>query len=186
MPKETTINDKYFSWLYQLIGQQRRPYKKLCKELHKKPYRWTVPNDDNRAEDGLNLRDQFIEENELDIDHLEVRYFLKNACSVFEMLVALSQRINELTFDLNTQQDNSSKWFLELIKNLRLDHLTDGEIFYKYTEEIIDTVLETFLSRTYDSYGRGGLFPMKGSPPRDMSKVEIWYQVMLYLEENRL
>src|SRR5512133_1227035 len=188
MGRQTTLNEEYFSWLYKLIGKQRRTYKKLCRELHAKTFRWSVHNDDNRCEDGLKLRELFIEENNIDESHLEVKYFLKGECTIFELLVALAQRINELMYDLTRQEDRSSKWFLEMINNLKLGDFTDnfnpGDRFDEMTETKIDDILETFMDRTYDRYGNGGLFPLKKQHVKDQSRVEIWYQLMSYLDEN--
>jgi len=188
MGRNRTLNDQYFSWLYNRIKNQKRSYIKLSKELHNKAFRWSIRNDDNRGEDGLNLRDLFIDEENLDESHLELRYFLKAECTIFEMLVALSERIDNLMYDLNNQEDYSSKWFLEMLKNLKLDKYNDnfspGERFDEMTETRINEILEIFMDRTYDYYGRGGLFPIKKQPPTDQTGVEIWYQLMLYLDEN--
>ena len=186
--RRQTLSEQYFLWLYGLIGKQRRTYYKLCGSLHKKKFRWFVHNDDNRFQDGLNLRDRFIEEQKLDEDHTEVRYFLKGDCTVFELLVSLAQRINDLMYDLESTEDHSSKWFLEMVRNLGLDVYTDNysnlEAFSHVTETHISDVTEKLVSREYDYYGNGGLFPLKRRPPNDQSREEIWYQLMLYLDEN--
>lgn len=183
-----TLNQSYFSWLYGLIRHKKRGYKKLCYELHQKKFFWSVHNDDNRCEDGLNLRDLFIDKNNLDETHLEVRYFLKGDCTVFELLVALAQRMNELMYDLEHQEDHTSKWFLEMLRNLKLTRFTDkmaeDERFDPVTEAFIDDTLETFMHRSYDFNGSGGLFPLKKRPRKDQSTVEIWYQLMSYMDEN--
>lgn len=188
MGRKTTLNEDYFSWLCNLIRDHRHGYTVLCRELYNKTFRWHIHNDDNRCQDGLNLRELFIEEAGIDENHLEVRYFLKGECTVLEVLVALSKRINELMYDLNHQEDHTSKWFQEMISNLKLDEFTDklarGARFTEVTEMQIDTLLEICLDRTYDVYGRGGLFPLKKRHPKDMATVEIWYQLMAYLDEN--
>ena len=43
-------------------------------------------------------------------------------------------------------------------------------------------ILERFLRREYEPDGRGGLFTIK-SGRHDMRKIEIWYQMMWYLDE---
>jgi hypothetical protein len=191
MPRRTTINSVdglYFKWLYNLVGNQGRSYLKLCKVLHDKDYRWFVPNDDNRCEDGLSLRDLFIEENRLDESHTEVRYFLKGTCTMFELLVALARRINLIMDEVNSTDDNTSKWFWELLHNLGLDKFPDNSSrdtrLDPVQEAEIDDILEKVLDRTYDFDGRGSLFPLKKRHPKDMAKVEIWYQMMLWLDEN--
>jgi hypothetical protein len=188
MGRTTTLKEEYFSWLYGLVKNKRISYEKLCRELHEKKFRWSVHNDDNRCEDGINLRDQFIEDKKIDESHLEVRYFLKGDCTTFEVLVALAQRINDLMFDLNRQEDRCPRWFMEMITNLGLNRYSDDyctdDRFPPVAEARIDEILEILMDRTYDQNGNGSLFPIKRRHPKDMSTVEIWYQLMLYLDEN--
>lgn len=188
MGRNLTLKEDYFSWLYSLVDNRKRSYKRLCAELHQKVFVWSVHNDDNRCEDGLNLRHLFVEQNDLDESHTEVRYFLKGDCTVFEVLVALAGRINDLTYDLKHQESTAPKWFHEMILNLGLAVYTDGynlgDRFGPVTEAKIDEILENFISRTYDFYGHGGLFPLKRRPRENQTDVEIWYQLMKYLDEN--
>lgn len=183
-----TLKEEYFSWLYKQIGKQRRSYVKLCKELHEKKFRWTIHNDDNRCEDGLALRDIFAEENNLDETHLEVKYFFKADCSVFELLVALAKRIDDLMYDLEHQENHASRWFREMLENLRLSRFTDDTFRDTFLDPVseasVNEILEVFMDRQYGFDGRGGLFPLKKRPPEDQSEVEIWYQLMRYLDEN--
>jgi hypothetical protein len=124
----------------------------------------------------------------IDESHLEVRYFMKGACSVLEVLIALSQRINDMMYDLKDQSNKAPRWFNEMIKNLGLDKFTDdssrGERLREMDETKIDDILETLMDRTYDFHGRGGLFPLKRTPRKHQAGVEIWYQMMDYLDEN--
>lgn len=184
MGRTTTLKEDYFSWLYSLVKDKRRGYEKLCRELHSKKFRWSVHNDDNRCEDGINLRDLFIEERRIDESHLEVRYFLKGECTTLEVLVALARRINDLMYDLNRQEDKTSRWFQEMLQNLGLWQYDDRWDFTPISEAKIDEILEILMDRTYDQSGRGSLFPLKRRHPKDMTQVEIWYQLMLYLDEN--
>ena len=188
MGRLTNLKDQYFSWLYKQIGRGNRSYRILCVELHSKPFRWHVHNDDNRCEDGLALRQTFMDEEHIDQRHLEVDYFLRRDCSVLEVLVALAQRIEFQTEDPGVFRKPAGDWFLEMIKNLGLDIYTDGHNhgnrFSELDETRIDEILEKFMDRMYDYYGNGGLFPLKRKPPQDQTRVEIWYQLMLYLDEN--
>lgn len=188
MPRRTTLKEDYFSWLYSLISDQKRSYVKLCHLLHKQIFYWSVHNDDNRCEDGLNLRRIYIEENRLDESHLEVRYFLKGECTMFEMMVALAQRINGITYDLKTQDDKTAKWFYEMLQNLRISRFADNSSPYAdldpVQEATVHEILCDTLDRTYDKSGNGSLFPLKRQHPQDMRETEIWYQLMLWLDEN--
>lgn len=184
------IRDEYFSWLYKKIDSKPRSYIKLCRVLHSKTFFWSVRNDDNRCDDGVALRDRFIEDQRLDESHLEVLYFLKDPCTVLEVLVALAERMNDLMYDLNdTQRNKAPKFFREMLINLRLDVFTDSQYISDSTlppmaEVEIDEILNIFMERTYGVDGRGGLFPLKKRHREDQSRVEIYYQMMYWLDEN--
>lgn len=182
------LREEYFDWLYGLVGDQARSYVKLCKLLHSRKFYWSVRNDENRCEDGLNLRRRFSELVKLDESHLEVIYFLKADCTVFEMMVALAQRINDITYDLNDHEDRTSKWFYEMLQNLRMSRFTDKSSPYEELDPVqeaeVVTLLCDTLDRTYDRQGRGSFFPLKRVHKEDMRETEIWYQLMLWLDEN--
>ncbi len=186
--RNQTIREEYFLWLYKLVDGRKRSYRKLCKELYETKFRWSVHNDDNRCEDGIELRDLFVEEKGLDETHLEVESLLVGDCNVFEMMVALAQRMNNLSYDLNTQEDKTAKWFQEMLENLNLSvYLDNTSIDARLSPQQSGKVCEicdTLMDRTYDRYGNGSLFPLKRRHPKDMARVEIWYQLMLYLDEN--
>lgn len=187
-----TLSNEYFDWLYKKATRKTKlSYVKLCKELHSKKFRWFVHNDDNRCEDGRALRDRFCELKQLDESHLEVRHFLKADCTVFEIMVALAQRMNDITYDLNDTANNKTHiFFMAMIENLGLTRFVDSYgygngRFDPITEAHIDEILEVFLDRAYKPDGQGGLFPLKQKRHReDQSRVEIWYQMQNWLEEN--
>lgn len=176
---EKRTRQDYFDWLCNLIrvddGQDS--YWILAKELHHKEFRYIVANDDNRAADGEYLRKEYISGNpRMDINHLNM------PCSVFEMLVALARRMDFELSDLDNR-DRTHKYFWELIDNLGLMEFTDEEYSYRQASLSVDSILEIFLNREYRQDGRGGLFPLK-NPSKDQRKVELWYQMNAYINEN--
>jgi hypothetical protein len=183
-----SIREEYFIWLYNKIDNKHTSFRFLCKKLHATPFIPRISNDENRTSDALELRTLFIGDHSLDELHTEVQYFVKGDCTVFEMLIALSDRMNYLT----NESKGPPYWFHQLLSNLRLnDQFSDsrligniGEGFTNTAESSIEFVLERLMNRTYDYYGNGSLFPLKRRPPKDMREVEIWYQLMLYLDEN--
>lgn len=185
--RRLSVREEYFQWLCNLVGEKSRSYNLLCRILHSKEFRWFIRNDDNRCEDGLNLRDIFVQDKDLDSSHLEVASLFDGACTILEVLVALCRRINEITYDLDTQENTTAKWFLTMLENLGLKDYDDGYNFGRefdpVTDTQIDEILEILMDRTYESDGRGGLFPLRRSVHRDQTKIEIWYQLMSYLEE---
>ena len=143
------------------------------RQLYVKEFVWLIPNDDNRAEDGKELRYEFI--NEQGIDDVDQEW-LNLGCSVLEMMIALARRA---AFE---SDDEVVEWFWRFIFNLGLTQHTDIAYTSK-TEREVDNVLDTVIFRTYDADGLGGLFPLT-HPRQDQRKVELWYQLAAYLSEG--
>lgn len=174
------IKDDYFSWLcdYISINQPDRSFYLLAKQLYKKEFYSVIPRDENRAKDGLNLRNEFLSENGFVRD-----FTMESPCSVFEMLIGLSDRMSFLISN-DCGGKSNKEWFLELLSNLKMD-IYDDQHFFDYGDPLIDisVKLDTLLERSYDRKGNGGLFPLKRSR-KDQRKIEIWYQMSTYLIEN--
>lgn len=170
-----TLDELYLTWLYRQVGSglktSRRTYWKLFGQLYSKEFVWLIGNDDNRAEDGKDLRNEFAAEEEVcDPDGL----WSGLGCSFLEMLVGLSRR---LSFETDREP---REWFWELLKNLNLDSLHDkGRLNTAQVDEILDTVIW----RTYTNHGVGGLFPLENECD-DQREVELWYQMCAYLLEK--
>lgn len=129
-----------------------------------------MPNDDNRAEEGQALRDEFLETSGTDIVDEE---WMAIGCSFLEMLIGLSRR---LEFETGAE---ARVWFWTMLENLDLRHLTDA---VDIPPESIDEKIDAVIWRTYSFNGRGGLFPLD-HPAKDQREVELWYQLNAYLLE---
>lgn len=170
------IKQDYFAWLCELIHATdgEVPYLILAKELHKIEFTWSVPNDDNRASDGLKLRDEYSSRDS---------QYLDGPCSMLEMLIGLSRRMD---FELSKPDDDGDytpKYFWEMIYNLGLVDYDDDRYVMLNRETPMRGVIRTLLDREYCSTGYGGLFPLN-YPDTDQRDVEIWYQMNAYLEER--
>jgi hypothetical protein len=132
-----------------------------------------VHNDDNRGEDGKQLRVEFLEV--FGIDEGDDIWVDADA-SMLEVLVALSRRVSFESYS------TPANWFWKLIANLDLSHYTDAN-YDQNVEAEVDEALELVITRRYAPDGRGGLFPhrMRCSNQR---YVELWYQMSTYLEEG--
>jgi hypothetical protein len=172
-----SIEHLYFNWLCAKVTTYNRystpslTHWNLLRALHQTEFVWLLSGDDNRAEDGLELRRDFIFEAEAP-DHPEWRR--NPGCSVLEMLIAFSKRAEFQT------GDKAKDWFWEFIDNLGLKEVNDG---HEATLEDIEEVLDMFVWRTYDYDGDGGLFPLD-YPTRDQQTLEIWYQFCDYLVDK--
>lgn len=173
-----TIDERYFDWLYSNVADPRernplRSYKLLCERLYRTPFEWDIRNDENRAEDGRALREEFLE---FSHEHHPDYNWMVLDTSMFEMLIALSRRAAYQT-DLSSEE-----WFWLMIKNLELNKYVDD----RYHEAVDDAVIRSLrrvINRDYHPSGRGGLFPLR-DPERDQREVELWYQLSAYILEN--
>lgn len=175
-----SINEEYYQWLLDLIGIHRKHnlYFLLIKTLHKKSFYWTVPNDDNRAFEGKNLREQFCEEEGYPYLYDD----FKGDASLLEVIIGLAYRCESITVD----QPDSMKmqeWFWLLLSNCGLDNFTDDNYYDRWRGQTIYDVIDKIIDRTYERNGQGGFFPLKRSK-KDQRKVELWYQMSSYLVEN--
>ena len=179
MNRDERIRREYFLWLCNLIMKPGRIGLEFLWSLHQVEFYWTVPNDDNRLHDGTNLREYFI-------DSVFSNYYssLDGPCSILEMLVALSQRMDFQMSEIGAS-DNPGRWFWELIDNLNLEEFSDNSSKNECRQKaaINQEKLKIFMDRSYSRSGHGGLFPLK-KPNKDQRKVEIWYQMMAYLMEK--
>lgn len=173
-----TLDDRYFEWLYGLIGAVRnrnpaRSYWLFAKQLYTKEFVWFVPNDDNRVEDGKELRYEFLAEKGTDEVDLE---WMALGCSMLEMLIALSHRASFVS------DKAPGDWFWLLMRNAELDGYNDRRYSSRVAKEV-DEKLDRIINRTYSRNGEGGLFPLRQTP-NDQRKVEIWYQMSEFLLEE--
>ena len=171
------INDEYFEWLFNLICGKRFSknisYRKPLTYLHSIEFTYSIPNDANRVEDGVDLRYRYtLEHNSRE----DIRY-LDGPCSVLEMMVALAIRCEESIMDDPDIGDRTGQWFWSMINSLGLSHMRD-ECFNR---DAAGDIIERFLNREYEPNGRGGLFTIRRCPV-DLREVEIWYQLCWYLD----
>jgi hypothetical protein len=172
------LDEAYLKWLYSQVGSiktrtRARTYWGLLRQLYTKEFLWFIPNDDNRVEDGRDLRRDFFREMGYDPD----REWMGLECSVLEMLIALSRR---LAFE--SVEDKPRWWFWHLLENLELAQFNDSY----YSQEhfsAVNEIVDALIWRTYDEQGHGGLFPLL-EWHGDQTQEEIWYQAAAYLYER--
>ncbi len=169
----------YFTWLGERVDPESRRIM-LNRELYKIEFRWTIAIDENRKVDGYYLREEFLQTySEQPTTHADIAAFQAPNISVFEVLVALASRMD---FELSDLSDVSKHhiWYVELLDNLDLA-LDFTDKLWRWNSDIkVNAIIKTLLDRTYDRNGLGGLFPVKNAV-EDMRTVEIWYQMMVYL-----
>jgi hypothetical protein len=168
------FHGEYFEWLRSQVhvptAKQKQYYLSVLNRLHNREFVWTIPNDDNRLEDGRALRAEWAGGS----DHP-----FQQGVSILEVFVAFSRH---LEFQAGGQ---ACYWAWRFIENLGLHRFPDGASNREEREErarMIEDILDTFVWRQYKRDGTGGIFPLAW-PEEDQTKVELWYQMHAYLHE---
>lgn len=181
------INDAlwvlYEDWLLKKIGLDkstvfRKYYSKLLIDLHFIEFTYIVDKDKNRAEDGIYLRNEFLEYNQPET------ISMANPCSVLEMLIALSLRIQtEYIGDQNIlPYDNI---FIEFLDNLSLLDF-DNDHYYIDSYRKVNNIVGSWLNRDFNRDGCGSIFPLERRERKypNQRNIEIWGQMQWYILEK--
>ena len=174
-----TIRDKtqneYFEWMYDLVSGDRYSngisYRKLLMHLHNTEFIFSIPMDENRAENGEHLRYRFSLRHHVNEEYLDI-----GPCTVLEMMVALAIRCEEEIMDDPEIGNRTAQWFWGMITNLGLGDMTDEY----YDRRDVDDILTRLLNREYEPDGRGGLFRIRNCQ-EDLRDIEIWVQMCWWL-----
>lgn len=171
------IEEAYFNWLCAKVMHVEVPtpsltYYRLFQKLHSTEFVWHLIGDDNRAEDGLDLRSLFLTESGMEDDE----QWRLLGCSILEMMIAFARRL-EYETEFTPQQ-----WFWTFIENLGLKRFNDA---YQDRTNEIDEVLYSLVWRTYREDGSGGMFPLLQAE-HDQRNVELWYQFCEYVVDHEL
>lgn len=171
---EESIENEYFNWLCaRVTSVNARISESLLRLLHQTEFVWKIPTDSNREADGLELRVHFLNETRKQT-HDPDWYHMP--CSVLEMLIAFA---DVASFQTGMSPDD---WFAIFLRNLGID--VHRAVTPVYKREVCD-ILDTFIWRTYNPDGSGGLFPLRETY-NNQTEVEIWYQFCEYLNDQGL
>jgi hypothetical protein len=176
-----SLDELYFRWRYDRVRLVQDPdsaesYVALCEVLDDIIFVWVVPNDDNRAADGVEIRRDFLLEKDLDEEHYD--QWMAEPPSVFEVLVGLVQRANYIA------ELGEVAWFEMFLMNLDLIEYSDKG-YLDSDKHTIAQIVGDFIDREYRADGKGGIFPLQ-HPMQDQRKIELWYQMAAYINENGL
>ena len=174
----------YVNWLIEIISDDEHyGYYELLNYLMSIDFRWSVPMDENRAEDGIHLRLVYEDLTGTPLPDGDVQA----PCKVLEMMVALSVRGAE-----DILWNGDTNWapiiFWTMIANLGLLEYKDG-LWSDHSSLEIERIINDFLDRNYDENGVGGLFlPVHNfvPNPKKWKKIEIWYQMAYWINDNFL
>ena len=191
-----TTNESYFDgssyveWLEsftidETVDDSRRLlYSKLLNCLWLIPFEPSVGNDDDRAANGLELRQRYyyILTHETGVrvrgDAAMELEQMFGECRVLEMLVALSMQMYDLMQDLGIY-NSVSRWFWEIMGQVGFDAMDDSSwVDGRDDSVIVETVGHIMHGDGVRSRSdwAGGWFGIDG-----WQDMEIWYQMHAYL-----
>ena len=173
------VSNEYFEWMYHIVCNKRYSehisYRKLFMHLHNFEFVSYIRGDENRINDGIQLRRRFSIDSGYEDNYLSS--YLKEPCSVLEMMLALAIRCEETIMDDPKKGNRTGQWFWDMVINLGLGAMTD----YNYEKDYVENVLNKFVNREYEPDGRGGLFTIRNCN-KDLRKIDIWCQLCWYLD----
>lgn len=176
MTRNDVLNE-YFKWLYNLVCEDRYSnnlsYRKLLMYLHNTEFVYSIRKDENRAADGVDLRYRFA----MHSGNQHISKWIEGPCSVLEMMVGLAIRCEETIMDDPQIGNRTGQWFWGMIANLGLGSMVDS----RFDEGEVERIVRRFLNRDYGPDGKGGLFTIRNCDC-DMRKIEIWTQMLYYLD----
>lgn len=157
---------RYYHWLVSQVENHENYdsiHGSVLGRMSYTEFVWLVPNDDNRLQDGLELRHEF----RTGMDFIF-------PCSVLEVMIGLSRR---MAFTVGGTPEG---WAWQFMLNLGFEKYRDP--ISKYKDAKVEEMLQALVYRTYSPDGSGGFFPLQ-EPDEDQTKVEIWYQMAAYIDE---
>ena len=157
--------NKYFGWLCDKVDSNGYKVVALA-ALYNEEFFSLVPNDENRGDDGLDLRKEYIRHSGHRVD---------GTCNALEMVIALARRMAYVVMEPHDSlEEISVDIFWELIANLGLGGSESRNQF----------LVSRFLNRRYQRNGKGGIFPLQYRTTTDQRDVELWYQMQAYIKQR--
>lgn len=179
MSERVAIRNAYAGWLIGMAEEWCGPqYSALLRKFHSTPFRAILERDENRISDGKELRARFVEQSDKYTYQDMYLYLEECPCSILELILALIIRCDEQIMWDPDAEPQGGKWFADILTSLELNNMTNEN----YDPDYVEFVLDRFVNRNYAPNGRGGLFIIHYRDD-DIREVEIWYQMMWYLNE---
>lgn len=173
----------FFMYEYNIITTEETYDKKgareICTLLNLEPFIPSNKMDDARIDEIKTLKERFQIDNDLTND--EIKVLIWQEPTWFDVLVALSYRIEHEVMTDPDEGDRTAKWFWCMIDNLGLRNISLD--IDSPEESSIHDAIDRLKDRTYDQNGSGGLFPLKGKKT-DQRRVGLWNQAQAWLAQN--
>lgn len=168
------LKEEYLRWLEPQLKDEHatrtKTYWDLANLMFETEFTWSVPMDDNRLVDAMDLRVEFARLFRASPNRLRSL----GPPSFLEVLIVLSRK---MAF---TAGGSAPGWAWQLLNNIELLRMSDPLSRAKYNRA--QEIMHVVISRTYAPDGTGGFFPLAW-PDDDQTKIELWYQLNAYVEE---
>lgn len=173
-----SMEDAYLDYLINLV--EGDDHILLLNRLFNEPFVWFVENDSARCDDGTKIREQFAMADE---NYKMIQMDMASDCNLLEVIIGLAYRMASMTAEIG-QEECMTRWFWEMLDNVGLEQFSDDYYLEEGGDDEVSFIIEVLLNRDYEENGVGSLFPLRDSKDADLTKVELWYQMSAYLNEN--
>lgn len=168
----------YVEWLRNQVTYFDGPeYSCLLNLLHTYIFTPRIERDENRAEDGVALRDEYA-----CLDEPDGALIVDSPCSILEFLVGMARRMNYVYARMD--EDRTADCFWMMMRNLGLEQFTNETCldFTDAASRAIESAVHMINDRAFEKDGTNGPFPL-GVPRTNQRNVEYWYQMQQYVGE---
>lgn len=161
--------ERYFKWLLRIIDPTEVSHD-FMNLLFEMPFMYQKSGDEARAKDGLSLRTKYQDEEDPDFEYDE-------PCSVLEMMIALAFRAEDILYD-PSDGTHAPSIFWQMVASMGIKNAANDKFdYYDARRKIFG-----MMGRKYTHNGKGGLFYIP-SCNEDLREVEIWYQMLWYVNK---
>ncbi len=170
------MKNEYKQYLFAKIGSFMPKYSQLIEWLFTRPFYYILPRDANLYEDGISLRYHFGVSRR--IDQASISYEIDiSPCSMLEMMVALCEKLDNIT---HTEDFGVEDWFKIMLESTEYNGLSNGY----FNEVAAEAITQRFEHRQFDGQnGLGSLFWTEKGYDEDVTNIDIWRQAMRYCEK---
>ena len=154
---------KYFEWLIGFIDCEwydPHDFSKALWALMTTKFVVSIDKDQNRVEDALDLRKEFIP------------WDMGFPVSILEIMVSMAKRIEDQIMQNTVEGNRTAIWFWDMMISLGMERQFD----LVYNEDEVMKILHDFNNRKYEKDGTGSLFITRDRS-KDMRKMELWFQM---------
>lgn len=163
------------------LYKNRVTYFALARKLYSTKFKVLLRPDQNRVDDGLQLRLWYAE---LCSFYEDYKILENKECSVLEVLIAFAERIDEYLGKDEDAPDHSDRWFWLMLFNLGIGSGDECDAYYDSEKDFeIENVLKIWVEREFSSDGAGSPFPLSAEKG-DQKETELWYQMVYYFNEH--